>query len=423
MNKKEVSESSILLNWRRAVALMEQRGLDALIASTAENVLYASGFGSLSPFVFRDMDCFALCPVSGNDPALVIPKGELFWPADRMPWVEDIVTYGNSTITLPESPAKLKGPEERLYGLLLASEKSGANAVEALVKVLNDRGLKNGKLGLDEIGVSPQTAAAIREALPKAQVVDAFHTWREIRAVKMPEEIRRLREVARVNEGALSEVYNSVAEGVDLHTLYQVYVANLANSGGEFTYWDSGVGSQSCSFFPSSDYRARPSDLVRIDGSCTWGYYWSDTGRTLVLDEPNGKIKAYYSAIRAGVEAGLEMVRPGIRASEVFDRIMETVKREGIPHYYRFHCGHGLGLEFYEIPAICPAPGSQASSSGYEDTVLEEGMVFNIEAPYYELGFGGMQLEESVLVTADGYECLTQWDREMMTVSVRRGES
>jgi Xaa-Pro aminopeptidase len=68
--------------------------------------------------------------------------------------------------------------------------------------------------------------------------------------------------------------------------------------------------------------------------------------------------------------------------------------------------GHGIGIEVYDPPLLAPT----------SDDVLEEGMVVNVETPYYELGFGGVQVEDTVVVTADGYRLLTQCDRGLFVL-------
>jgi Xaa-Pro aminopeptidase len=76
--------------------------------------------------------------------------------------------------------------------------------------------------------------------------------------------------------------------------------------------------------------------------------------------------------------------------------VVETVRREGIPHFKRSHVGHGIGVDGYDPPNI-------ADSS---KDVLEENMVICVETPYYELGFAGLQVEDMVRVTKDGAESL-----------------
>ena len=75
---------------------------------------------------------------------------------------------------------------------------------------------------------------------------------------------------------------------------------------------------------------------------------------------------------------------------------MEAVRKGGIPHYRRHHTGHGIGLECYDYPTI----------SHGSDARIVENMTFNLETPYYELGWGGMMLEDTFAMTADGVRML-----------------
>ena len=85
---------------------------------------------------------------------------------------------------------------------------------------------------------------------------------------------------------------------------------------------------------------------------------------------------------------------------------METVQSEGIPHYQRHHCGHGIGLEVYDSPLIGPK----------DQTVLEEGMVFCLETPYYEIGWGGLLVEDTVVITKDGARMFNQRPRDLQII-------
>ncbi len=95
-----------------------------------------------------------------------------------------------------------------------------------------------------------------------------------------------------------------------------------------------------------------------------------------------------------------------MRASEIFEEAVRSVREAGISHYQRNHVGHGIGIECYDPPFLAPT----------SDHILEEGMVVNIETPYYELGFGGLQVEDTIVVTPDGYRSLTQCDRGLFVI-------
>lgn len=146
-------------------------------------------------------------------------------------------------------------------------------------------------------------------------------------------------------------------------------------------------------------------DQVRFDLCLQLEGYWGDTGRTVVAGEPTAWMKKHFDAVKSGWETALETVRPGVKASEVFHAAVSRVQREGIPHYRRQHVGHAIGLELYDDMTL--SPGDQR--------ILEPGMVLCVEVPYYELGAGGFQIEDTVVVTPDGYEFLTHMERKLFT--------
>jgi Xaa-Pro aminopeptidase len=101
--------------------------------------------------------------------------------------------------------------------------------------------------------------------------------------------------------------------------------------------------------------------------------------------------------LAAGVEAAARLAAPGVTGHELFHAAVDAVRAAGLPGYARSHCGHGIGIENYDLPRI--ADGSA--------DVLEAGMAICVETPYYELGWGGVQVEDTFVVTGEGVERLT----------------
>jgi Xaa-Pro aminopeptidase len=96
-------------------------------------------------------------------------------------------------------------------------------------------------------------------------------------------------------------------------------------------------------------------------------------------------------------------MKPGVPVSRIFETGMKVTREAGMPHYQRNHVGHGIGLEPYDPPTI--------NAAG--QTVLEPGMVFCVETPYYEHGWGGIQVEDAVEITAAGVRRLTRSSQEL----------
>jgi Xaa-Pro aminopeptidase len=145
-----------------------------------------------------------------------------------------------------------------------------------------------------------------------------------------------------------------------------------------------------------SSRRLEHGDIIRFDVGGRYRHYRADIARVAVLGEPSKKIRTYHHALHTGVQRGIDLLRPGVPAARIFETVVETVRQEGIPHYRRTHVGHGIGIDGYDLPDL----------SATSTDVIEEGMVLCVETPYYELGFGGLQVEDMVVVRREGAETL-----------------
>jgi Xaa-Pro aminopeptidase len=155
-----------------------------------------------------------------------------------------------------------------------------------------------------------------------------------------------------------------------------------------------------------SGRRLRSGDIIRFDIGCRSESYYSDIARTAIFGEPSERQSRFYRAILEGEEAAIGEVRPGVPANKVFATAVEATRKGGISHYKRHHVGHGIGLDLYDVPILNEATV----------TSLEAGMVLEVETPYYEVGFGGLQVEDTILVTEDGYRRLTSTTSELVVV-------
>ena len=99
-------------------------------------------------------------------------------------------------------------------------------------------------------------------------------------------------------------------------------------------------------------------------------------------------------------------MKPGVPVSEIFDVAVRVTRERGLPHYQRHHVGHGIGLEPYDPPTLNAAT----------QTLLQPGMVFCVETPYYEHGWGGVQVEDAVEVTAGGTRRLTRSSQDLAII-------
>lgn len=244
----------------------------------------------------------------------------------------------------------------------------------------------------------------LENTVPQARLLPATEAFRRSRAVKLPGELDLLRYVSRLTDKAIEGVADLIRPGVNELEVAAEITRAIAVGGGicRFVVVTSGERSSRVDAYARNRIM-QDGDLVRLDIGATVNGYYSDMARTYAAGDPGPLARARYSALLSGEQKELELVRPGITAGAIFEAAMKEVRSETLLNYERNHCGHGIGLRSHEFPLI--GPGSE--------TVLEPGMVLCVETPYYEIGWGGMMVEDTVIVTSTGCELLTQSSREL----------
>jgi Xaa-Pro aminopeptidase len=416
----------MLVNADRARGLMGEFGLDGLVASSPENVTYLSGFSPQFTYLYRlatfYQDYVVFSADAGVPPVLIVSTHELPFALEFPTGVEDLRSFG------PRRYARLEGVEltdwERRYDEVRgdASINSGSRG-EALVKALVDKGLAKGRVGLEAGHIHEEVRERLGSELPGAVFEDAYELFRVIRMVKTPAEVERLRTVAEVNERAMAAVVEAIGPGVAEPELGRAFMAATAAEGAVFEFWNTTCGRKSAyslmsqgRFFPDSEYRLQPGDLVRFDGGSTLDRYHSDTGNCAVIGEPSPQVLKTYRAIEAAVEAGIELARPGVKPSELHEAIAQAGEKMGLADYRygRAGYGHGIGLEARDYPVIEPVKKSSSRFlPGSFDLPLEENMVMCFETGFQQIGLGGTQIEYTFLITANGPEKLIDHKRQL----------
>lgn len=394
-----------MIDKNRAYELMERYNIDALVASSPENVIYTSGFESLGQKVIRGTQVYVVLPRRKEiEPSVISSIGEADLIADRPSWITDLRFYGTFYYELAR---ELPTNTDRRLNQLLKIE-SEEEAVRALIKALRDKELGDKKLGIDESGISYTILERIRSELSGAEIMAGNDFFRELRMIKNVREIELLEKSASITEKALEATTDVIKEDVTEKDLVRVFESYLVKNGAYPLFTVIGCGSRSA--LPNvnaSDYKLKKGDLIRFDVGCVYKHYCSDMARIFALGEVSDRKKKYYNAVLVGEQEAINQIKPGIKACDIFKVAVESVRKAGLSHFQRHHCGHGIGIECYDPPLIGPK----------DDTPLQEGMVLDIETPYYELGFGGLQAEDMIVVTKDGFRYLTSSSRDLGILS------
>lgn len=403
-----------LVNWARLQELMGAAGVDAIVASTPVNVTYLSDFWSISHWTRRSSQVFAIALRSSQrEVLLVLPLSN----ADLLPARSDrapsrVFAYGRFSLNAQADATDGLEPEElQLLRLAQADADLPDRPAAALAVALREALGARGRVALEADGLLEGDREVLEERLPGWRFTPASPLLRQARAIKTTAEIARLRAAARLSSAAFDSAISLLADGATETDVERRLLGAVVAGGGLPFLTSITSGGRTC--LPNGQATGRrlaPGDLVRFDGGCRVAHYVADIARIAVIGKADAKQVRYYSAVVAGLRAAVDAARPGATGGQVFDAAVQAVRDAGIPHYQRPHCGHGIGIENYDLPAIAP---------GSED-VLEPGMVICLETPYYEIGWGGVQAEDTFLVTPDGLEAFTSVADVLPEVALRR---
>jgi Xaa-Pro aminopeptidase len=398
---EEVQE--MLLNVERASRLMDENGLDGLLASAPANVYYLSGLWNtgmaLSPL--EPSSYVLVSRDSLSQPVVVVFTGDMDTAVECGPEAR-IINYGTFAKYVAEG-VELTPLEARLKELAI-DKAPRADALEALAAAVEEAQLTDGVIGLDETVFKSAYSSELTRRYPKLKLKPAASVFKQIRMVKTQEEIRRLRAAVQVTEKAILEVVGMAREGITGAEMTQEFEKTLIDQGARPLFTGLGVGrSSAIGQCPPGDVPLRRGERIWFDVGCKHQGYSSDVGRTFSFGDPDERTRRYYQATLEGQKRGLETAKAGATAAEVYHATMAAVESAGIPNYRRRHVGHGMGISGYDPPLLAPG----------DETILEEGMVMAIEPPYYELGTGAILVEDTFVVTKGQPELLTSLSREL----------
>jgi Xaa-Pro dipeptidase len=396
-------EASIYHTARLQLAL-EREGLDAVVATTLENIAYFTGILPVTR-ILRPYDgrCFAIiCRREPNVLHMVHFVGE----ADQLQEIRaplgHVRLYGVFYRERPES-ADLNGDEAQLaaWSDIAGTFSDPWQALQDLVKALN---LGSARLGVDEDGLGGAGAVALRASLGNAEFIPWSEGIRWVRRVKTTHEVKLLGLAAHANvravHAALSQLRPDMSE-VEIARLFEKSLVEQ-NSKPELTMLKIGRHAVGGQRRPREDIRYAPGDLVWFDSDNRYLTHWADIARVYVPDGFAGRseILDRMAALRAGMSAAKRTIEPGMTGAQVFSLVVEAVRQAGFASYRRHHVGHGIGVEPYERPLLAP----------HEDAIVEDGAVLSIETPFYEFGTGALHLEDPLWVRAKGNTFLTDAD-------------
>ncbi len=386
----------------RIVRAMESREVDVLIASEPQHIKYLTGFAALGPTYHPKTQNYAVYDRNQNHFYLVNSMSDSPTAYDGVAGA-DLVCYGPFRFVYPEQET------EYTRGFAEQTRMITAGPAESLIEIMGRIGGKK-KVAWDELRTPITTWSKVAAACPEMTFVPALSLFEEARCIKHPEEIDLLEKACHIAEDALLAALERTRLGNSEHDIDLLYREEVAKRQGRTLFCTCTIDRRtSYSDTKCSKTQAlHDGSLIRFDYGAVYEGYCSDLARTVMVGARDPKIEREYECIREGMEAAIAMMKPGVKASDVFHAAVEGTKK-GFPAFSRHHCGHGIGIMINDIPGISPGA----------DTILEDGMVFCIETPFYCLDRYGIQVEDMVAVTDAGIRRLNHTENGMIYLPAR----
>lgn len=364
----------------RLRALLADAGFDGAVICARPNVTYLTGY-----------------PAAGHPSLLVIGP-------DRIA----LVVPGSA-----EAARSLVSVDATIIGYSVPGAtldrvaEVGRQSVEALGEALASAELTGRRIGIEEERLSTLHAYAIAKVGSVGALEEPVE---KLRRTKDQEELTQIRAAVRFNDVGFTAAAKAIRPGVSEFAV----VAAIVDGMQEASRIPINVLDATNAFIsgprtllaaaPATPRRLESGDLMIVDLNPFIGPYKGDTTRTFSVGAPSPEQQRVHDALVRGLEAAEKAGRPGVRARDVFAALLDPITEAGYAEGFRFHGGHGLGLDHVERPFIIPG----------DPMPLEEGMVIALEPGVYLPEIGGLRVEDNYVVTAGGLEPLSQYPRELV---------
>ncbi len=266
------------------------------------------------------------------------------------------------------------------------------------------------RLGFEELRLTVAGYRQLSQALGKnTRLVPTQDFVESLRAVKEPAEIVAIRRAARLTQRVFEEVLPMIRSGVRECELAAELEYRMKCYGAQASAFETIVASgprAACPHARASPKRLRKNELVVIDLGAILHDYCSDMSRTVFLGKPSARLRRVYRAVQRAQQRAFDAVRAGVQAGEVATAARRTLVASGLGHYVLHGLGHGVGLEIHEAPRL----GQDAP------TPLAAANVVTLEPGIYVPGWGGVRIEDVVVVRSGGAERLTPTPHELIVL-------
>jgi Xaa-Pro aminopeptidase len=350
------------------LTLIQTENIDALLITSEANISYLTGFtGDSSRLILANAGCFFLTDGRYTEQA----KKECYPEINIINWIDD-ERYGNKTYNF-------------------------------VVKQLNIK-----QLGFESDEISFTTYQNLNSGLKASELFPTSGLVEQLRIIKDDEEIQYLKRASEISDKALELTLPFIKTGVTELDILARLEYNLKTNGADALSFDTMVlsGTKTSLLHGKADHKKiENGDFILFDFGALYNGYHADTSRTFVVGKPSNQQKEMYEIIRIAQENACKSIKHGVIGTTPDTEVRNMIPEKYIKYYYP-GLGHGVGLQIHENPFI----------KNTSDFVFKKNMTVTIEPGIYIPDFGGLRIEDTIVVTENGFESLNKFPRDLISL-------
>lgn len=311
------------------------------------------------------------------------------------------VLYSDGSLDLLVSELEAESARKSTARLIIFKTKDEYfNALKQLLSSFQTIGVNANSLSYLEF-------TKMTEFVPNTKFVDVSDGFFKTRLIKDDQEIQRIKKACGIADETMTALPDIVVEGMSEDDLAAEINYLLQSLGAEKPAFDtiSSFGKNSAEpHYSHGDVRLKGGSLVLCDFGACYKKYNSDITRTFTFGKAAEKHREMYETVLQAQQTAFQAIKPGVKASDVHHAVLAFIDSTKFKGAFIHSTGHSLGLAVHDGPGLTP-----------DNTMeLEENMVLTVEPGVYIPGFGGVRIEDDIVVKKEGMELLTKSSRDFL---------
>jgi len=281
--------------------------------------------------------------------------------------------------------------------------------VPFIARFIRSKGWK--RIGFESSAVSYQEWLDLSRELADVGLIPTGDPIGELRLIKDEHEIAAIKHACRIADMTISHILDVLRPGMEERELALAVDCFIRRAGAEKEAFETLVASGPRSALPHGKPSGRtisPGEFVLLDFGARFEGYNSDITRTFVLNKADSRQREIHQAVHEAQTRAIEAIRPGRKGGEIDEIARSYLEQKGFGNLFDHSLGHAVGLEVHD------GPKHGRVLTRKSEIVLQEGMVLTVEPGVYIAGYGGVRIEDDVLVTKSGVEVLTHAPHDLV---------